>query len=98
MTNYYQKYIDLLIRQVEEELNYLSSVGHEKRTTTRRCIFCFKLGGQNIYACNRFSELESFIGYIKELKIKFNGEKEEKPQEQKVITNNSELTPLMNPF
>lgn len=59
MNNFAKDYISLMIRQVDEEIRYLTAHGHNKSTLYEPCMFCVKRK-VNVYSCNRIEILTSF--------------------------------------
>ncbi len=55
-------YLQLLRDQVEVEIKYLVSVGHDTQYPTDVCVFCTEYKGRNI--CNRLRELREFLSQI----------------------------------
>ncbi len=74
------EYCELLRTQVEEEINYLQTKGHNAKNPLIPCIFCNDYNGHNF--CTRVDELKRFLS---EIMVKINSKPEPK----------SELMPLI---
>lgn len=69
MTDFNKVYLKLLKDQVEVEIKFLKSVGHNNiKITTQPCIWCICY--KNTYVCNRLNELNQFLS---EIVVKMNG-------------------------
>lgn len=56
------EYCLLLKQQVEDELQYLRSHGHDSQYPTKPCIFCQE--SRNRYFCHRLEDLTGFLSQI----------------------------------
>jgi hypothetical protein len=54
----FDPYLELLKRQVEEEIAYLTSIGHDVKHPVKPCVFCNEYKGVNM--CTRMNELRDF--------------------------------------
>lgn len=63
MTEFEINYLDLLARQVNEEIEFLKLHGHTNQNNYPRCSFCYenRTGGYN---CARLEELKQFQSSI----------------------------------
>ena len=63
MTEFEINYLDLLARQVNEEIAFLKLHGHSNANNYPRCSFCYenRTGGYN---CGRLEELKQFQSSI----------------------------------
>lgn len=60
MANFKKEYLEMLLRQVTEEINYLHKQGHSNDDVKGDpCVFCFK-DGRGEYICNRMQALRQF--------------------------------------
>mgnify|MGYP001617657496 CR=1 FL=1 len=57
-----EQYLPLLLRQVEEEIQFLVRNGHEQKFIPHPCIFCVSTG--NYHVCRRLTELRQFQSSI----------------------------------
>lgn len=57
------QYLALLRKQVEEEIQFLVSNGHNQHEIYMPCMFCIK-SKENYYTCHRLSELKQFLSSI----------------------------------
>ena len=62
MSDFNKPYLRLLREQVEVEIEYLQSVGHDVKHPIERCIWCMDYKGRNV--CNRLTELGQFLSQI----------------------------------
>ena len=63
MSNFQSDYLELLRRQVEEEISFLISHGHKEFDNHTKCNFCFDIGRGNS-RCNRLSDLRRFLSEL----------------------------------
>jgi hypothetical protein len=63
MTEFERKYLDLLKTQVQEEINYLTSHGHDRDTIPEPCMFCVQVKDRG-YRCLRLKSLRDFHSSI----------------------------------
>lgn len=64
MANFKKEYLEMLLRQVTEEINYLHKQGHSNDDVKGDpCVFCFK-DGRGEYICNRMQALRQFESQI----------------------------------
>lgn len=71
MTNFDRPYLDLLKQQVEDEISYLISVGHNVEHPFNPCIWCNEFQGVNI--CKRMRILREFH---KDIRSRMSGNQE----------------------
>lgn len=57
------EYLQMLKRQVQEEISFLVSHGHHTTKNYQPCIFCYE-NKQHSYNCNRLNELRQFQSSI----------------------------------
>jgi hypothetical protein len=62
MRDFNRDYLRLLRDQVEVEIKYLKSVGHDSEIINQPCIWCNMFKGR--YMCNRLHELKEFLSQI----------------------------------
>jgi len=62
MSDFNKPYLRLLREQVEVEIKYLQSVGHDTKHPEKAFIWCNEYKNQNI--CNRLRELREFLSQI----------------------------------
>ena len=62
MSDFNKPYLRLLREQVEVEIKYLQSVGHDVKHPVDSCIWCMDYKGRNV--CNRLHELREFLSQI----------------------------------
>lgn len=63
MSNFQSTYLDLLRRQVDEEISYLVRNGHDADKIHVNCMFCTE-HRQGHYTCYRLTELRRFQSSI----------------------------------
>ncbi len=62
MRDFNKDYLRLLREQVEVEIKFLNSVGHNLTPINQPCIWCNDYKGR--YVCNRLNELREFLSQI----------------------------------
>lgn len=72
MDRFKADYIEILQRQVTEEIAYLITFGHDLRVITVPCIFCFK--PSTSYHCTRLDELLRFQKMLDKKKLEVQAE------------------------
>lgn len=63
MNSFANEYIDLLERQVREEIGFLQSHGHKNTDNFPSCMFCYN-NSRDTYSCNRLGELRNFLSNL----------------------------------
>jgi hypothetical protein len=63
MYNFQTEYLDLLKRQVDEEIKFLVDKGHRSKENFKPCMFCYETKA-GYYNCNRIGELRQFQSSI----------------------------------
>lgn len=56
------EYLDLLYRQVTDEIYFLLTNGHDQLKPTVPCIFCIESHGK--FNCDRLPQLRSFMKFL----------------------------------
>ncbi|KTD29699.1 hypothetical protein [Legionella maceachernii] len=64
MTSFESEYLSLLMRQVNEEIEYLVRNGHGTDRNYQPCMFCAQHPTQNYWFCNRLKDLRQFQSSI----------------------------------
>lgn len=59
MSNFSDRYVNLMLSQVRDEINYLVDNGHDQTHPPTQCMFCFK-NGYGELKCGRLSQLRQF--------------------------------------
>lgn len=63
MNSFNQQYLEILRRQVDEEINFLVRNGHDVNKIHVPCMFCFKTTGTH-FNCRRLIDLRQFQSSI----------------------------------
>jgi len=60
MTDFESDYLNILMRQVNEEIEYLVRNGHSDDKNFLPCMFCIKHDDRHYYRCERLKSLREF--------------------------------------
>ena len=64
MTSFESEYLSILMRQVNEEIEYLVRNGHGDDKNYQPCMFCTQHRNAAYYYCNRLKDLRQFQSSI----------------------------------